>query len=136
MIIHAARRSPNLGRVRLPLAPRPPARPGQVLEVGEFDAVKGVRRARRDEPRGCRPFHVRGHRLRTVLAKLVRVKVGVGARVGIGLGLGPGLGSGLGVELGPGGLGFELGLGLASLTFTSTKRPSVAREARHLPRSS
>ena len=42
--------SPHLGRVRLPLAPRPPARRGQVLEVGELDAVKRVRRARRDEP--------------------------------------------------------------------------------------
>ena len=38
-------RSPHLGRVRLPLAARPPARPGQVLQVRELDAVEGVRGA-------------------------------------------------------------------------------------------
>ena len=45
--------------------------------MGELDAVKGVRRARRDEPRGRRPFHVRGHRLRAVVAKLVRMRARV-----------------------------------------------------------
>ena len=62
--------SPDLCRVRLPVAPGPPARRWQVLEVGELHAVERVGRARRDEPRGRRPFHVRGHRLCAVAAKL------------------------------------------------------------------
>ena len=62
--------SPHLGRVRLPLAARPPARPGQVLQVRELDAVEGVRGA----------------------------WLGLGLELGLGLGLS--LGSGVRVRVG------------------------------------